>query len=244
VQDGVIKFFLEIFVRQELLGSGLEERVLQYLVDVGAQFWISHYQLAHQLLYFRRKNVWQRWHVPIDDLHGQHVNIGAVERRLETAHFKQKHAQTPNIAFEVVRFVRYNLRAQIVGRAHHSLSLVHSFVQHFGNAKVAKFDNSSLRQKYILCFQISVQDLAIVHMLHRQADLREPVQNLILRHVSTFFFLFFDFALEITSIGVIHNDAKLPLFGFIDFFEMYDIWMIQDLQYFGFFHGVDLLLRR
>lgn len=87
-----------------------------------------------------------------------------------------------------------------------------------------------------------MQYLAIMHMLHSQTDLREPIKNSILRQVASFLFLLFYFALEITSISIVHDNTKLSLFSFINFFKMYDIWMIQHFQYFGFFHGILLFL--
>lgn len=167
VQHSVIKFLLKIFIRQKLLGSRLEQLILQYLVYIGSQFRIFDYQFIHQPLNLLRENTGQRRHFSVDDLHGQHVNIGTVKRWFETAHFIQKYSQAPNVAFEVIGLIRYNLGAEVVWRAHDCCSLVRRFVQNFGNAKVTQFYNSILRQKYILCFQISVQNLAIVNMLHR-----------------------------------------------------------------------------
>ena len=124
------------------------------------------------------------------------INVFNISIRwLTNYHFVETTSQTPDIAFEVIRLIRYNLWAQIVRCAHDGLSLVYRFVQNLGNAKVTKFYNSIIRQKYILCFQISVQNLAIMHMLHRQADLGEPIKNLIFRHIASSFSLLFNSAL-------------------------------------------------
>lgn len=73
-----------------------------------------------------------------------------------------------------------------------------------------------------------MQNLSVVHMLEPQADLSEPVKDLRLGKEPTALLL--DHFLEIPSIRIVHNDAQLALFSFIDLAETNNIGMIQDLQ--------------
>jgi hypothetical protein len=41
--------------------------------------------------------------------------------------------------------------------------------------------------------------------------------------------LVLDFAREVAAIRVVHDDAKLALFGFVDFNELYDVRVLEDL---------------
>ena len=50
-----------------------------------------------------------------------------------------------------------------------------------------------------------MDDLSIVDMLHAQTELREPIENLIFRKGSVS--LFFDLLADVTSVGIVHDDA-------------------------------------
>lgn len=46
------------------------------------------------------------------------------------------------------------------------------------NAEISQLDNVLLCEEHVLALDVSVEDLAIVHVLHAQADLRKPVHDL------------------------------------------------------------------
>lgn len=51
------------------------------------------------------------------------------------------------------------------------------------DAKVAKFDHAALREENVLGLDVTVQDFAIMAVLECEADLGEPVQDLVLAEV-------------------------------------------------------------
>ena len=75
-----------------------------------------------------------------------------------------------------------------------------------------------------------MQNLTIMTMFEREADLGEPVQDCILRKVLVLalVFLLFDFAVKVSAICVVHNNAELAFLGFVHLLESNDIWMIQN----------------
>ena len=73
-----------------------------------------------------------------------------------------------------------------------------------------------------------MNDLPIMDMLHTQANLREPVQDLVFREGPTT--LGFDPPLQVSTIAEVHYDAELAPFRFEHFDEGDDVWVIEGLQ--------------
>lgn len=73
-----------------------------------------------------------------------------------------------------------------------------------------------------------MNDLPIMNMLHTQANLREPVQDLVFREGPTTLGL--HTSLKISTIAEVHNDAELTSFSFKNFDESDNVWVIESLQ--------------
>jgi hypothetical protein len=86
-------------------------------------------------------------------------------------------------------------------------------LEHSSYTKVTQFDNTLLGHKHILTLDVSMKNLSIVHMFHAKTNLSEPIEDLALGKVSTFLLL--NFCSEIATVGVVHNDAEMPLLSFI-----------------------------
>lgn len=155
--------------------------------------WVLLYQLLDQTPNLVGEVAWN-WRVSsLDNLHGQHVDVLAVEWWLKCAHFVQQHSQRPNVAFEVVWFILDDFWTEIVRCTHDGDSLLDGGVEHLGDTEVAQFDYACFCQEYVLGLQVSVKYLSIVAVLHGQADLSKPVQYGRLLYITTRFFLSFYF---------------------------------------------------
>jgi len=78
-----------------------------------------------------------------------------------------------------------------------------------------------------------MQDLFVVHVFDRKTDLGEHVKNFIFWEVVKFPILFpshfvlgLDLRLQIAAIAVVHHNAQLSLFGFVDFSESRDVRVV------------------
>lgn len=93
-----------------------------------------------------------------------------------------------------------------------------------------------LAQKDILRLQVSVKNFAIVHVLHRESDLREPSEYLVLREkvhdtrglVLVLFIL--DTLGEVSTLAELHDDTEDTLARAVDFSEARDKRMVQNLE--------------
>ena len=72
-----------------------------------------------------------------------------------------------------------------------------------------------------------MEDLPIVDVLEAKTDLGEPVEYSVLTKVlvGSLLFLSLDLGGKVSIITEAHDDAKLALFGLVDFFELHDIRM-------------------
>ena len=96
------------------------------------------------------------------------------------------------------------------------------------DAKISHLDNVLFRDEYILALDVSVQDFTIMHVFQAQADLSEPVQNLVFWEVTTSLLL--NQLLQISTVCEIHDYAEVTLLCFVDFAESYYVWVIEHLQ--------------
>ena len=92
-----------------------------------------------------------------------------------------------------------------------------------------------------------MQDFSIVNMLNSKTKLSKKIKYSLLRYEFwcpldiAFFHLALYQVTEITIVRVVHNDAKLFAFGFVDLSKGDDVWVLQYLQNFGFLHGLSPL---
>ena len=94
-----------------------------------------------------------------------------------------------------------------------------------------------------------MQNFPIVNMLQREANLGKPIEDMILAPIlqlaSIFLLdlvLFLDLALEVTAIGVVHDDTQLALLGLVDLLESDDVGMLEDFENFGLSKGLSSLI--
>ncbi len=164
---------------------------------------------------------------------------GGVEGRLEGAHLIEQDTQRPDVGFERVRGALDYLRGEIIRCADDSFGFRSSIWENSCNTEISKFHNVLLCQEYILWLQISMQDLAIMAVLQRQAYLREPVKHLVLREVLhlprrlPFLVLLLDPWLQVSPIGVVHDDAQFPFLRLVHLPKPDDVRVLQHFQDLG-----------
>jgi len=71
-------------------------------------------------------------------------------------------------------------RRYIIRRSYGSLSAVAGVLEHPSNSEVTDFDLVFAREKNILGFKISMQNLSIVNIFRCQSDLHKPIEYLTL----------------------------------------------------------------
>ena len=93
-----------------------------------------------------------------------------------------------------------------------------------------------------------MQNFLIMAVLHGEANLREPVQKLILSKVILpalsidCLKALLDLALEVAIVSIIHHDAQLSLLCLVDFAETHDVGVVEYLQNFGLVQSLPPLL--
>ena len=85
-----------------------------------------------------------------------------------------------------------------------------------------------------------MQNLPIVHMLEPQAYLSEPVKNEALAKEAAALLLYH--FLQVTSICIVHDDAKLAFLGLVNLAESDYIGVVECLKNFRFFQRVITLI--
>ncbi len=85
-----------------------------------------------------------------------------------------------------------------------------------------------------------MNDFPVMDMFDRQADLSEPVEDLVFTEIRSF--CVFYFCAQVASICVVHYDIQSTVFN-ICLNKLYDVWVIESFQNAGLFHCLfDLLL--
>ena len=73
-----------------------------------------------------------------------------------------------------------------------------------------------------------MDDLPIMDMFHAQTYLREPVEYLRLGEWPAFLRL--DPSLQVSTVTVVHDDAKLPSLRLEDFYKCHNVGMAKSFQ--------------
>ena len=94
-----------------------------------------------------------------------------------------------------------------------------------------------------------MQNLSIVDVFESEADLREPIENVILAPIlqlasSALFLLILvlDAPLQIAAVCVVHYDAQFALLGLVDLSKANNVWMLKHFQNLGFSQGLAALI--
>ena len=121
----------------------------------------------------------ERRHVPLEDARDERGHVVAVEGALARAQLKEEAAERPHVGLVPVLLASVELRAHVEGRAHTRgrQALVH----HLGDAKVAELEESRRGDEDVLRLEVAVQDAALVHVVQRERQLHQPLQDLLLR---------------------------------------------------------------
>jgi hypothetical protein len=170
-----------------------------------------------------------------------------IERRGQGSHLVEKNTKGPDIRLEAVALTLDDLRGEVVGGSYDGLGLGARVGKDTGDSEVTQLDDSIFVDKDVLTLKITMQNLFVVAMLNGEGDLGEPVQKLILGHIVLAALAvdcleaLLNFALKITIICVVHYDAQLALFGFVDFPETHDIGVVKHLQNLGLVQGLTSL---
>ena len=117
-----------------------------------------------------------------------------------------------------------------------------SMLKNSRDTKVTNFDRSILVHKNVLSLQISVQNFPVMDMLDGQCHLNEPIKDLVLAVTDlTDLFLICNFGVQITPVGIVHDDAETS-FVHKGLFVSDDVRMSHSLQDMDFVNGVFSLL--
>lgn len=124
-----------------------------------------------------------------------------------------------------------DLWRKVVGGSHHGSRFLNGVTQHFGNTEISDFYDSFFCQEDIGSFYVSMDNFPIVHMLHAEAHLSKPIQDLIFAKRPPS--LLFDFLSNITAISIVHDDTELAFFSLEGLNKLDDVGMLHVLDNFG-----------
>ena len=130
----------------------------------------------------------------------------------QSNHFVQNTTERPNVRLLIIWLLLTNFRREIIRSSNGSLCAIISMLKNSCNTKVSNFDRPILVHEDVLSFEISVKDFPIVNVLNGKSHLDKPIKNLVFR-VTDFsnFLLICNFGVEISSVGIVHDNAKTPL---------------------------------
>ena len=172
-------------------------------------------------------------------MHGQKVHIHAFKWRLKRTHFVKHDTQRPDVGLERVWLPFNDLWRQIVRSADHRPWNFLCMAQNSCNSEVSEFDEALLRQENILAFYVSVQNFAVMHVLHSKTNLSEPVKDLSFwKHATT---LLFYLLAQVASISVVHDDTQLSSLGFKSFNKLDNVCVAQMFNDLCFLESLFLL---
>jgi hypothetical protein len=143
----------------------------------------------------------------------QAQEVVGLEGVLQGSELIQQAAQTPHVTLFVVArgFARHDLRGQEVRRAHDRLRGVDRVLQHPRHAEVAEAAHVHTAEKHVLARHVPVQYLAPVHVREGEGELREPVQDLLLREEAARLARGLDLLREIPVAAVLHHDVQVAV---------------------------------
>ena len=115
-------------------------------------------------------------------------------------------------------------------------------LEHSCDAKVSDFDRPILIHENILRLQITVQNFPIMNMLDSKRHLHKPIEYLVLAVLDfAEFLLVCYFCVEVSAIGIVHDDAQTPLVH-KRLLVSDNIWVTHGLEHMNFVDRVLSLL--
>jgi len=140
------------------------------------------------------------WQYPLKNFLIEPLHIFSLKGWLKSNHLIDNTAQTPDITFDIIRFIFPNLRRGIIRCP--CLSIVESFwVGDLRNIHVSKLSFHIVVQENISTFQVPVHNLYFVHSLQASDRLYEDLPNLTFFDISFIFFMLADFLENVSVVG-------------------------------------------
>lgn len=127
-----------------------------------------------------------------DDFVDDHVERVSLKRSMQSAHFIENAAQHPHVRLIVIALPHADFRRKVVRSAERGFGKVVGALQHFGDAEVTQLHLVQFGQEDVLTLQISVQYFLSVDVPQSETQLTKPVENLLLRELLPFGFIFLD----------------------------------------------------
>ena len=97
--------------------------------------------------------------------------------------------------------------------------------QHPRDSEISQLNDVLLGNEDILALDVSMQNLAVVDVLHAQTYLGEPVHNLGLGEVSAS--LIGDELGQISTVSKVHYYAQVALLRLVEFSECHDVRVVK-----------------
>ena len=111
------------------------------------------------------------------------MQVLTVEGRAQRTHLIEKHAYAPDVSLVVISVALHDFWAQVVRSADDGSCHFSGGLKHSGDAEVAQFYESTIHKENVSGFDVTVEDLSVVAVLQCEANLSEPVQDLVLSKV-------------------------------------------------------------
>lgn len=103
--------------------------------------------------------------------------------------------------------------------------------KHACNSKVTQLNYVLLRKKDVLAFYVSVEDLPVMNVLHAETDLCEPIHDLRFLKIPATLVCYQ--LRNVTTVGIVHHNAKVALFRLVELPESHDVRMVEHLEDLG-----------
>ena len=157
---------MEDLIVEELADASGDDWLLQDLCDGQSFSNIDDQKLRNESFQLARKVSRQSWILATHDLHAEVMHAGTFEGRSERAELVEHDTKGPYVTLEGVRPTFDDLWREVVWRAYHGTGHFDGVSEHSCDAEITQFDDVLSRQEYVLAFDITMQDLPVVHVLH------------------------------------------------------------------------------
>eukprot|EP00962_Isochrysis_galbana_P056747 scaffold28837_cov116-Isochrysis_galbana.AAC.4 len=138
----------------------------------------------------------------------ERVEVVGLEREALRAHLDEDAAKRPHVRLMRVRLPTEEFWRHVVRGAHHRRRQLRR-AQTPCDTKVAELEQPGRRDEDVFCFQVAVQQPALVHMVQRQRQLSQPHQHLLLREEGPAHPRQLDPQPQIAAFAVLHHNAQL-----------------------------------
>ena len=152
----------------------------------------------------------QRRVVAADDFHGEAVHVARVKRVAECGEFVEDAAEGPHVRLVRVPLLPHELGAHVERRADARLREVGRLVEDARDAEVTELDRVVVHQEDVLRLDVAVDHtVALVDVHQREAQLREPLDDVRLRDLLPPLLVRLDPRVQVAARAERHHDAEL-----------------------------------